>query len=261
MKTTISGANLSLPAPPINWATKPKRGPANIIDHSLDHVEESVTSARQLIPVFINPDHIADLYEALQRNTKLELQSDTIIDDEGNGKSILFINSRPSQQEEAYSEDLASTFSHLTMSTPSPTCQHVTRTDPVTPTSMNSAQSPLGMRTAPVAISGVSPQTSTKKKRYYVVLVGKCAGIYYDEWQVYYYFSTFSVTFCSHFLNPSRDNVEPLIRHVSNARYKGFSTHEKAKEYYLDAKQTNKVKIVRNPGDEKKYGPMDYAVE
>jgi hypothetical protein len=181
MKTST----LSLP-PPINWATKPKPGPANIVDHSLvrDHIEELVTPARHLIPIFINPDHIPNLQEALQHNTKLGLQADTIIDDEGYAKRIFFINSRPSQQD-GYAEDLASTFSNLTMSTPRPSGQHVTRTqasDPVTPTSMNSPQSPLGMRTAPVATGGLSPQTSTKKRRYYVVLVGKCAGIFYDEW-------------------------------------------------------------------------------
>jgi hypothetical protein len=63
------------------------------------------------------------------------------------------------------------------------------------------------------------------------------------------------------FLNPSRENVEPLICHVSNARFKGFSTQEKAEEYYLDAKKTNKVRIVRDPGDDVKYGPMNYAIQ
>ena len=60
---------------------------------------------------------------------------------------------------------------------------------------------------------------------------------------------------------PSRENVEPLICHVSNARYKGFSTHKQAKEFYFGAKQMNKVRIVRNPGDDEKYGPMDDAVQ
>jgi hypothetical protein len=138
------------------------------------------------VPVTIpNPGYIPDLQKDLQHNSKLGLQADTIIDDEGYAKRIFFINSRPSQQD-AYAEDLASTFSNLTMSTPRPSGQHVTRTqaasDPVMPMSMNSPQSPLGMRTAPVATAGLSPQTSTKKRRYYVVLVGKCAGIFYDEW-------------------------------------------------------------------------------
>ena len=60
--------------------------------------------------------------------------------------------------------------------------------------------------------------------------------------------TAFSV--CSHHTHPSRENVESLIRHVSNARYKGFSTHDEAKEFYLGAKQMGKVKIVRDPGDD-----------
>lgn len=188
MKISTSGPNSSLP-PPINWVTKPKPSPANTINHSPEHVEESETPARRLVPIFINPNHIPDLKEALQclsesphRQAKLVLQADTIIDDDGNIKRIFLIDSRQSQQEDsdAHAEDLASTFSHLSMSTPSPKA--------VTPASMNSAQSPLGMRTAPVTNSGKSPRTSTMKRRYYVVLVGKCAGIYYDEWQVFYYF-------------------------------------------------------------------------
>ena len=60
---------------------------------------------------------------------------------------------------------------------------------------------------------------------------------------------------------PSRENVEPLIRHFSNARYKGFSTQDKAKEFYLDSKKMNKIRIVRDPGDDEKYGSMDNAVQ
>ena len=263
MKTSTSGANSSLP-PPINTVTKPKPSSANIINHSLLHVGESGTIVRQHVPVFINPNHVADLQEALDylselphRQPKLELQADTIIDEEGNVQRVFFINPRQSQQEDA--EDLASTFSDLSMSTL--TCQHVTRTDPVTPTSINSSQSPLGIRTAPVANSGMSPQTSPRKRRYYVILVGKCASIYYDEWQVLQLFKFFCILrFLTLFYLP-RENVEPLIRHVSGACYKGFSTHDQAKEFYLGAKRLDKVRIVRDPGDDKKYGPMEDAVQ
>ena len=162
--------NPSLP-PPINWATKPKRRPANIINHSLDHVEELGTPPRRLVPVFINLDHIADLQEALQhltsesphRHPKLELQVDTIIDDERNIETLFIINSQQSQEDHIHVEDVGSPFSHLSMS---PNCRNVTRTHPVTPKSTTSAQSPLGMRTATLfAISGMSPQTSKKKMK------------------------------------------------------------------------------------------------
>lgn len=65
------------------------------------------------------PDHIADLQEALNylsesphRQPKLELQADTIIDEKGNVQRVFYINP---QREDA--EDLASTFSDLSMST------------------------------------------------------------------------------------------------------------------------------------------------
>jgi hypothetical protein len=58
-----------------------------------------------------------------------------------------------------------------------------------------------------------------------------------------------------------RDNVETLIKHVPEARYKGFSTHAAAAEHYLNAKKALKVKIVRDPGDERKYGGMRSAAQ
>lgn len=61
--------------------------------------------------------------------------------------------------------------------------------------------------------------------------------------------------------NPTRDNVQPLVKHVPDARYQGFSTHEAAQEYYLSAKALRKVRFVRNPGDDEIYGPRDEAVQ
>lgn len=199
-----SGINASLP-PPINWDTKPKPNSPSIINHSLHHVQleesESGTPGSQLMPVFINSDYIDHLQEALRclsesphrlGQPKLELQEETIIDDVGNIEKLLIIRqpTSPHSQEDAHdsinvsvsSEDqgLTSTFSRLSMSTlpASPSYRQVTRidSDPVTPGST--------LRTA----SGMSPQTSTGKKRYYAILVGKCAGIYYDEWQVFFFF-------------------------------------------------------------------------
>lgn len=62
-------------------------------------------------------------------------------------------------------------------------------------------------------------------------------------------------------LHPSRENVEPLIHGVSNARFKGFPTYDMAEEFYLDAKRMNKIKIVRDPGDDEKYGPIENAIQ
>jgi hypothetical protein len=205
MKISESGANTPSP-PPINWATKPKPSPANIINQSplpVDHVEDPgiPSYSRQLLPVFISPDRIPDLQEALgclsdpaRRQPRLELHADSF-SDAGNVQTVFYIGppkSRQSQQDVSNlpTEDqvLASSLSRLIMSTPtrlaSVTASNpVIPTEPVTPTPENSGLTPLGMRTAPVVISA-----TPKKRRYYVVLVGKCTGIYYDEWRVYYFF-------------------------------------------------------------------------
>ena len=74
-------------------------------------------------------------------------------------------------------------------------------------------------------------------------------GKFYD----YFNFSAFYVFL--HFFNLPRENVEPLIHHVSGAHYKGFSTHDQAKEFYLGAKRLDKVRIVRDPSDDKNMAP------
>jgi hypothetical protein len=58
-----------------------------------------------------------------------------------------------------------------------------------------------------------------------------------------------------------RDHVLPLVSGVSGARYKGFSTCEKAIAYYLDAKDNGLVNIVRDPGDDALFGPLHDAMQ
>ena len=209
MKISNSGANVSSP-PPIDWATKPQASPADVINHSrLDDIEEpgSPSNFRRLVPVFINPDHIADLQEALQslsdpanQQPKLELQVDSKISDAGKVKTVLYIappRPRPSQQDANHlpTEDqvLASSISRLFMSTPSPSPtrgqvasvtpkDRVLPTGQVTPTSSNSGSTPL--RIVRTALVIISTKATPSKRKYYVILVGKCAGIYFDEWRV-----------------------------------------------------------------------------
>ena len=226
MKILNPGANISSPnissPPPISWATKPKRSPADFINHSpLEHVDDpgSPSKSRQLVPIFINPDHIPVLQEALRcvsasdpdhwhQQPKLELREDSMISDAGNIQTVLYIGTPNSQQLESHQdvsnlpedEVLASSISRLFMSSPTiGRLASVTPTvipmEPSTPTSKNSGLTPLGMRTAPVIISGKSSLATPRKRRYYAVLVGKCAGVYYDEWRVLF-FSFFPV--CSH---------------------------------------------------------------
>lgn len=58
-----------------------------------------------------------------------------------------------------------------------------------------------------------------------------------------------------------RINVEPLIKGVSGCRHKSFATHDEALIFYLNAKANNRVRIVRNPGDDAMYGPRSQAVQ
>jgi hypothetical protein len=59
----------------------------------------------------------------------------------------------------------------------------------------------------------------------------------------------------------NRDNIVPMINGVSGAHFRGFSTHEAALEHYLNVKGNGRVKIVRNPGDEEQFGPLDKAIQ
>ncbi|KIJ95422.1 hypothetical protein K443DRAFT_33266, partial [Laccaria amethystina LaAM-08-1] len=70
-------------------------------------------------------------------------------------------------------------------------------------------------------------------KRYHVVVVGKCAGLYYDVWE----------------------NVQELVDFVPGAMHKGFSNQQDAERHYRLAQHRNWVKIIRNPGDDQIYGP------
>ena len=79
--------------------------------------------------------------------------------------------------------DLTLALSHLSTSTNSgPNRPIDLPTALLTPSTMNGGASllgyPLTVRTVPATIATVSHG----RKRYYVILVGKCAGIYHDMW-------------------------------------------------------------------------------
>ncbi|KDR76061.1 hypothetical protein GALMADRAFT_139817 [Galerina marginata CBS 339.88] len=79
----------------------------------------------------------------------------------------------------------------------------------------NALSQPIGARTVPKFPSAISLQESLHKKKYYVVVVGKCTGVYYNIWE----------------------NVECLVSQVPGANHKSFSTYSTAEKYYLDAKK------------------------
>ena len=93
--------------------------------------------------------------------------------------------------------------------------------------------------------------------KYYVIVKGKCTGIYYGNWYAYIF-----LWIQQHLINNSlRDDVRCLTDHVPGARYKSFKTLEQATAFYLDAKHSRKVGYVCNPGDVVKFGPDEAAVQ
>jgi hypothetical protein len=182
MNASKSQVNASS-APPINWATRPKQSSGNPVTHLM------APTARRLVPVFVDADQLRDLQEAhlgepASQQPKCELQ-DYVIIDRRHFEEILH---RLSQLESSNIQmpDPLSTFSSLSVSTNSVPSQPLSeRAASVTPSSMDPIlpmSRSLAARPAPVSTPGILPTVSPRKKRYYVILVGKCAGIYYDDW-------------------------------------------------------------------------------
>jgi hypothetical protein len=118
-------------------------------------------------------------------------------------------------------------------------------------------------------IAFISCQKCTSNQPFVIGFSGEEEILYYYSWKVCrgllgYMVGPYSSFFsgASRLLsNRDRANVEGLIKHVPDARYKGFSSHAAAAQHYFDAKKSHNVKIVRDPGDELKYGPMFSAVQ
>jgi hypothetical protein len=156
--------------PPINWATKPK--PRSDI-HGLSPVnsQHSGTAGRQPVPICRRSNRLAAIEEALRQLTQtpsasghLDRQANNSASQQGKpedpGNPFLYGDGLADQSAEV--GDLADSFSRLSTS------------EPLTPLDLFPA------RSAP----SVSPSllVSPTKKKYYVVTVGKCAGVYWDTW-------------------------------------------------------------------------------
>jgi len=59
----------------------------------------------------------------------------------------------------------------------------------------------------------------------------------------------------------SRDNVQPLVSRVPEASHQSFSIYENAEKFYLDAKKQGRVRLVRDPGDDMKFGPREDGIQ
>ena len=207
MHASESRANATSP-PPINWATKPKPNwRSSSIDLQEDNTEEPSTPARRLVPVFIDADRAGDLQELLRhlggsvpQQPKPEFQDDAAI----NARNLeevfcrlnqLEVNSRRSQPECQDTACRGIDGRNLTSSvpdvTPSASSHFATQINSVprntsaartvtvnSPSTVTVPRNLLAARTPPI----ISPQVSPTKKKYYVVLVGKCAGIYFGHW-------------------------------------------------------------------------------
>jgi len=176
-----SQAHTTFP-PPINWSTKPKPSPANSFNTLQDHAEESTTPARRLVPeaVLIDLDHVDILQEVLRYLSKSAVPENLehLLHHLGHSKPR---QSQPRFQEDpcldghdpsAEVQDLTSAFSGISTSTNYQNAQSLASSVP---------GHRLVPRTVP-PITGTSRQVSPQKKRYYVVLVGKSTGVYYDVW-------------------------------------------------------------------------------
>jgi hypothetical protein len=200
--------------PPINWATKPRVQAATTNEQPLVQQTNSLSTPRRLIPIFIDPDDIGELQEAILRTLT--------------NRTVPTFDSPSLHTSKSVDDSLdstISTFANLTLSSPP------------------------------------SPQVSSSltKKRYYVITVGKCAGVFYGEWYASVNLSNDRLGCFLTFL--SRDNISHLVLGVSGARYKGFPTKEKADQAYRRAKNNGEVRIVREPNDDLQYGPIFYAIQ
>jgi hypothetical protein len=152
--------------------------------------QQSRISPRRLVPLFIDADRISDVQEAL-RNLGIEAFSTADGYCENLNHSVPRIYepqaglqdtnlSGCSIDQHTYDRqsltNLSSRFEELTL-TLSRLCM-----------STNLHVDSYLARSAPALIPRSSPPASTPKKKYYVITVGKCVGIYYDEWCVCYFF-------------------------------------------------------------------------
>jgi hypothetical protein len=198
MNTSQSRGSATSP-PPINWATKPIRRPADSLNIPLNNVEEAGTAARPPPQFHIDTNRIGDLQEALRHlsgpGRRQPKVSDSFCQDELkshafelkfynyshlDGRDDLCLDGHDPSSEV---DDLALAFSHLSTSTNSaPNYPIDPATAPVTPSTTNRGTAPLGYPLTARTVPATAAVVSYGRRKYYVIIVGKCAGIYHDMW-------------------------------------------------------------------------------
>ena len=107
-----------------------------------------------------------------------------------------------------------------------------------------------------VLLPSVSPRkTPSKRKKYYVVSVGKCVGVF-DNW-----FDKCVYLLPLLLLNPDRLDVQSMTSGVSGNCHVSFTSYEEALSSYNDLKAKGRVRVVRMYGDEKEFGPLSEAIQ
>ena len=190
--------------PPINWATKPRVQPEPVTTNGqleLPPVElANSLSTRRLIPIFIDPEHIGELQQAIHLSTRRLIP--IFIDPKHIGELQAILRLSPANDQAVPS---VPSFGHHkekgieSSRSQQPVADHEEisnpngETLPIYDESLDSAISSLATLTVSSPPSS-SPQVlssnsaSLSRKRYYVITVGKCAGIFYNEWLFQFYF-------------------------------------------------------------------------
>ena len=170
-----------MPPPPINQHTKPRPHQQRPQDFSLGNSQQSSRAHDELVPVYIHPDRLPDIEAALRylglpplSNNRDQATTQRIppefeqLDNPAVSRPAYYpdagpIGCQPPQESFDFS-DLSTSFSQLSTSTRS--VQVLSGSFPV--------------RNAPVVQSTPSPRKALKK--YYVITIGKCTGVFWDEW-------------------------------------------------------------------------------
>jgi len=180
-----------MPPPPVNWRTKPKpRQQHPQEDSSLLTSQHSSTATNSLVPLYIDPARLRDIEAALRflglpplSNDGNNYTQDTLHQDNANHPTppqFEHLDNCPVSQSGYYPDvspighyspaessnisDLSASFSRLSTSTSS--------------VQVSSGSFPVHRSPA------IQPNSLPRKnlKRYYVVTIGKCTSVFWEEW-------------------------------------------------------------------------------
>lgn len=98
-----------------------------------------------------------------------------------------------------------------------------------------------------------------RRKKYYVVSVGKCTGVF-DSWHVKRFLSYRSFVLII-YSGLNRPLVQSYTSGVSGSCQKSYSTYEEAFEVYEDLKEKNLLQVLRVPGDEAIFGRIEDSMQ